>query len=330
MTRGASIGVDLGATKVAASLVSADYSLLASYRWPQTPADYNQAIDSVASLVANLTEDARSQDIFVTGVGVAVAAFLNADRSEVLHAANLDWRHKPLRADLEARVGRDITVANDADAAAWGEYLAGEHRAPANLLVVTLGTGLGCGIVVNGQLLTGSSGLGGEIGHLQVAPDGRQCPCGGRGCLEQYVSGSALVRSARDRAAADPDSARCLLNLVGADSSRIDGQAVTRAALDGDQAAIAAFDEVGGWLGFGIAHAVGILDPDAVLLGGGLASTGDLILRPTRRSYAEHVGIPSLRESRLIQIASLGAAAGAIGAALLAVNRSVSVGAARA
>ena len=318
MTAPLAIGVDVGGTKLAAGLVGADGALLAAHRWPERVRDYDAALDAIAALVARLREQAAAGGDDVVAVGVAAAAFLDADRTHVRHAANLDWHDRGLLADLAARVALPVTLVNDADAAAWGEHVHGAAAGDASVVLITLGTGVGSGIVVDRRLVTGAHGLGGEIGHLPVVPGGRACPCGGRGCLEQYASGPALRRAAIERATADPCAARRLLEAAGGTLEAIDGPAVLAAARDGDPAARAAFGEVGRWAGIAAAHAVALLDPGVVLLGGGLADAGELILAPAQAAYEQHVGIPALHADRRLGLARLGAHAGTIGAAALA------------
>ena len=312
------IGVDVGGTKLAAGLVDGDGALLAQQRWPERVHDYEAVLDAIATLVARLREQAASRGAEVGAVGVAVAAFLDAERTRVRHAANLGWHDHGLRADLAARLALPVTLVNDADAAAWGEHAHGAAAALAGVVLITLGTGVGGGVVVDRRIVAGAHGLGGEIGHLPVVPDGRACPCGGRGCLEQYASGPALRRAAIERAAADPSAARRLLEAAGGEPEAIDGPAVLAAARAGDPVALGAFEDVGRWAGIAAAYVVALLDPDVVLLGGGLADAGELLLAPAQAAYEQHVGIPALHGGRRLGLASLGPDAGIVGAAALA------------
>lgn len=317
MSDALAIGVDLGGTKLVAGLVDADGACLAQERWPRRIGGYDEALDAIAQLVGGLQRDAAADGGGVAALGVAVAAFLDTERAQVRHAANLDWRERPLRADLAARVGLPVTLANDADAAAWGEHVHGAGAGRPGLLLLTVGTGLGTGLVLDGRLVTGAHGLAPELGHAPVAPGGRDCPCGARGCLEPYASGTALRRAAQEAARADPAAARRLLAHAGGTVEAIDGPAVLAAAREGDAAALAAFAEVGHWLGIGVAHAVALLDPALVLIGGGLADAGKLLLAPARAACAAHVGMPGLRGAIAIEPARLGALAGVVGAAAL-------------
>jgi glucokinase len=209
-------------------------------------------------------------------------------------------------------------VDNDANAAAWGEYRHGAGAGARCLVVVTLGTGVGSGIVIADRLLSGSAGLAAELGHLTVGSEGRSCPCGGRDCLELYASGTALGRLGRAAAAEDPDAARHLLALADGELERIDGRLITAAARDGDVVALGLLAEVGRRLGAGLAQVTSVLDPGLILVGGGLAVAGELILAPARAAYAASVSLPAVRPLAPIRAAALGNTAGVVGIAALA------------
>jgi glucokinase len=217
LRREVTIGVDLGGTKLLAALVDADGRVSSLRRWPVRAAGYHQALDAIAELVGDLRREAEDRGGEVIAVGVAIAAFLTADRERVRDATNLvGWRDRPFRADLHERLRLPVVIENDADAAVWGEYAHGAAGGERCVVMTTVGTGIGGGIVIGGNLVRGGFGLAGEFGHLVVAPDGRLCGCGARGCLEAYASGTALVRSVRAAAAAEPERARRLLDRAGA------------------------------------------------------------------------------------------------------------------
>jgi len=311
------IGLDLGGSKLAAGLVDASGTVLAVGHRPVRGADYDDALDAIVALVGRLQGDSGEAGGGAVGVGVAAAAFLDADRTRIVHAANLGWHDRPLRGDLENRLELPVTLVNDADAAAWGEYVHGAGRGQSSIVLITLGTGVGSGIVIDGQLVCGAHGVGGELGHMPVVVDGRPCVCGGRGCLEQYASATALCRAAQEGARARPNAARRLLGLAG-DVEAVDGRHIVAAARAGDPVALAAFDEVGRWLGVAVAHVVALLDPALVLIGGGLVAAGELILAPASAGYSRHTGMPNLRPTPPLHRARLGANAGVVGAAALA------------
>jgi glucokinase len=210
-----------------------------------------------------------------------------------------------------------VVIENDANAAAWGEYRYGAGGDQQNVVVLTIGTGIGGGLILGGELYRGSFGIAGEPGHARVVPGGRQCGCGNYGCWEQYCSGNALVRAARELATERPDDARRLLELAGS-VEEIDGPVVTRAAREGDPAALDCFQEIGRWLGQGMADLAAVLDPGRFIVGGGVGEAGPLLLAPARETYAAVLTGRGHRPLADIVPATLGAEAGLIGAADLA------------
>jgi glucokinase len=236
----------------------------------------------------------------------------------VLFAPNLAWRDEPVKKLLEERIGRPVTVENDANAAAWAETRLGAGRGHENVVLITVGTGIGAGIVFDGRLYRGGFGSAGEPGHYRVVPDGRLCGCGNRGCWEQYTSGSALVAEAREFARRSPEAATRLLQLAGGTAEGIDGPAVTEAAREGDPGAVRCFEIVGSWLGAGLADLSAILDPSCFVIGGGVSEAGELLLRPARTAYEQGLSGHSHRPYADVRLAELGPDAGLIGAAELA------------
>ena len=310
------IGVDVGGTKIVAALVDAEGTVHAQLRDEHRGADHDEVVDRVVAFVQELAALAGEQGARgVAGVGVAVAAFLTADRLEVREAANLRWPTSRLAERLTKRIGLPVALENDADAAAWGEWRFGAGRDARCLLLVTLGTGVGGGVVADGRLFTGGNGLALEIGHLQVERGGRECPCGAHGCLEQYASGAALGRVARAAASEDPAAAALLLELSGGDEDAITGALVGAAAERGDAVALGACRTIGGWLGLGLAQSCAILDPSLILIGGGASAAGPVILEEARVALRRHVGAPNVRPDVPIRLAALGDAAGLVGAA---------------
>ncbi|HVT20226.1 MAG TPA: ROK family glucokinase [Mycobacteriales bacterium] len=307
------IGIDIGGTKVAAGVVDDDGQLLATSRRPTPSNDPVRLAELVADVVTELRE---SHD--VAAVGVGAAGWVDAARTTVLFAPNLAWRNTPLHADLSRLVDLPVDVENDANAAAWGEHRFGAGEREPDTVVLTIGTGIGAGLIVDGELRRGRFGIGGEPGHYRVVPGGRLCGCGNHGCWEQYCSGTALVRAAREIARERPADAARLLELADGDPDAIDGPVVTIAAQEGDHAAIDCFEEVGRWLGQGLADLTAILDPGRFVIGGGVADAGDLLLRPARETYAAVVSGRGYRPIADVVGATLGADAGLIGAADLA------------
>jgi glucokinase len=310
---GLALGVDIGGTKTAVLVVDSDGVVVDRALCPTPGHDADEIERAVARLAAELR--ARHE---VVAVGVGAAGYIDAAGDTVLAATHLAWVDEPLRAKLEARTGLPVHVENDATAAAWAEHRFGAGRGCDPMLMVTVGTGVGGGIVVGGGLLRGWTGVGAEIGHTVLERDGRPCACGDRGCLEQYASGKALVREARAMAADHEGVAHALLALAGGDPQAIEGPMVTAAARDGDLVAVRSLALVGTALGRGIASLVNVLDPQRVVVGGGVADAGELLLGPAREEMAKHVVGRAHRALPELVGAELNNAAGAVGAADLA------------
>lgn len=306
------IGVDVGGTKIAAGLVDELGHIVARQRRESPALDSDAIEDTIAELVTDL-----SRDRIIVGVGVAAAGFIDAQRSTVLFAPNLAWRGEPLKAELERRTGQHVVVENDANAAAWGEFRFGGGADVEDMLMVTVGTGVGGGIVMHGVLQRGASGIAAEIGHMRVVPNGRFCPCGNYGCWEQYASGSALVRNAREVAAADVCGAP-LLARAGGKIEAITGPMITEAARAGDEFALDRLADLGRWLGEGIASLAAVLDPAVVVIGGGVSAADELLLGPIRKHYKANITGRGHRPLLEVRAAELGNDAGIIGAADLA------------
>jgi glucokinase len=307
------IGIDIGGTKVAAGVVDEAGEVLAEARRRTPSQDPAHIADVVVEIVGQLRSEHE-----VAAVGIGAAGFVDSERATVLFAANLPWRHTPIRADISNRLDIPLIVENDANAAAWGEFRFGAGGQEPDVIVLTIGTGIGAGIIINGQLHRGRFGIAGEPGHMRVVPGGRLCGCGNRGCLEQYCSGKALVRAAREVAQERPADAARLLDLAHGDIANIDGPVVTKAAQEGDPAAVDCFDEIGRWLGQGLADMAALLDPGRFVIGGGVAEAGELLLDAGRESYAAVVTGRGYRPLADVVPAQLGSQAGLIGAADLA------------
>ncbi|EFC79947.1 ROK family glucokinase [Parafrankia sp. EUN1f] len=305
------IGVDIGGTKVAAGVVDAQGTVLASTRRPTPSHDPAEVAEVVVELVAELR-----QSFEIRAVGVGAAGWIDRDRSTVLFAPNLAWRDEPLRQVLADRVGLPVVVENDANAMAWAEYRFGAGRGHSDLVCVTVGTGIGGGIVLNGLLHRGAFGIGAEMGHMQMVPGGHECGCGNAGCWEQYASGRAVVRAAREIAAESPEAA--LRMLGGRQAADLTGPDVTAAAQQGDPAALACLEQVGHWLGQGLANLAAVLDPSRFVVGGGVSDAGELLVSPARTRFRSVLSGRGHRPEADVVVATLGSAAGIVGAADLA------------
>jgi len=310
------IGVDAGGTKVEGLLVDVERDdPILDRRRVDTPAmDAEAAAGTIVALARDLM--AGRSDVVALGVG---AAGMVSVEGVMRFAPNLAWRELPLRDRVEQGVGLPTIVDNDANVAAWGEFRFGAGRGATDMLLVTVGMGIGGGIVSGGTLYRGSHGFAAEIGHIIVEPGGPRCGCGNLGCWEQVASGRAVDRLGRRAVAEHPASP--LARLVSTHPEGLVGPAVTAAARAGDPVAIDVLAEVGRRLGEGIAGLVNVLDPDAVVVGGGVVEAGDLFLEPARRAFADAVEGASHRPEVPILPATLGIDAGAVGAADLGLRQ---------
>lgn len=308
--RGLAIGIDIGGTKVAAGVVDPRGAVL-DQRRRLTPGNDPRAVEAtIVDLVRELSAGHR-----VLSVGIGAAGWMDLSSSNVLFSPHLAWRNEPLRANLERLLRRPVVLSNDADAAGWAEWRFGAGRGQSRLVCVTLGTGIGGAMVMDSKLERGRFGLAGEFGHQVVMPQGHRCECGNRGCWEQYASGNALGREARELARAKSPVAQELLRRVDGDVDAITGTVVTELALAGDAACRELVEEVGEWLGLGLANLAAALDPGLFVIGGGLCEAGEMLLAPARRSFARNLTGRGFRPAAPISLAALGPGAGMIGAA---------------
>jgi glucokinase len=309
---GLTIGVDIGGTKIAAGVVDEEGAVLDMCKVP-TPATAEGVVDSIADAVRTVGAQHT-----VDAVGIGAAGYVDDKRATVLFAPNIAWRHEALKDKVEKRVGLPVVVENDANAAAWGEYRFGAGKGHDDVVCITLGTGLGGGIVIGGRLHRGRFGVAAEFGHIRVVPDGLLCGCGSQGCWEQYASGRALVRYARQRAAATPENAGMLLELGDGTPAGIEGRHVSQAARAGCPVAVDAFRELARWAGAGLADLASLFDPSAFIVGGGVSDEGDLVLEPIRKSFRRWLVGGQWRPHAQVLAARLGGEAGLVGAADLA------------
>jgi glucokinase len=310
------VGVDVGGTKVLGGVVDASGKVLATSR-RDTPREGGKELTRTIAEVALELMQSHS----VSAVGVSAAGFVSSDRKTMLATPNIaDWNGVQLDLELTKLIGLPVVIENDANAAAWGEAKFGAGRNQAHMMMLTIGTGVGGGIVVNSELYRGAFGIAAEFGHLRVVPEGHLCGCGARGCFEQYASGSALRRHAREAISASPDLARNLLARGDGTIDGLTGQAITEAARDGDSVALAAFQTTAQYLGAGIASLAVLLDPSCVVIGGGVIDAGEILLAPTREAMKRYMPFAGKHPYPEIVAAELGNEAGLVGVADLARN----------
>jgi len=308
------IGIDVGGTKVLGGVIDESGKVLTTAR-KDTP---RQGGSALTQTIADVAKELLQQHS-VASVGVSAAGFVSSDRKTMLATPNIaDWNGVDLDHQLTALIGLPVVIENDANAAAWGEAKFGAGKNQDHMMMLTVGTGIGGGIVVNGALYRGAFGIAAEFGHMRVVPDGHICGCGARGCFEQYASGNALLRHAREAINASPEVARNLLSRGDGTVAGLTGQAITEAARDGDAVALAAFNTTGQWLGAGIASLAVLLDPACVVIGGGVIDAGEILLKPTRESLERNMPFAGKHPYPQIIAAQLGNEAGLVGVADLA------------
>jgi glucokinase len=314
MTAACAIGVDVGGTKILG--IALDPAMpsepLASLQVP-TPHGASALVDAIVAMVGDLTVASGGRQ--PTGVGIGLPGLVS--RAGVLRfAPNMPGVvEQDLTDALQPRLGVPVVVDNDGNCAAWAEVKVGAARGRREVTFVGLGTGIAGGFVLDGQLVRGGHGYAGEPGHMTVVPGGEQCACGRKGCWEAYGSGTGLGRMAAAAAAAG--RAPAILAKAGGDPTAVRGEHATAALLDGDPDAVALVDHFAGWVALGTANLVSLLDPDVVVLGGGMVEVGEPLVRPIRRHLAEATFAARLRGGPPLVAAALGRQAGGIGAALL-------------
>lgn len=304
------IGVDLGGTKMLVGVLSGTEPL-----YEQREVSRGQTEDELVELLVREVNEAREARPDVAAVGLGIPATIDHDRGVAVAAVNLPLSEVPIRDIVSERTGLPVFVDNDANVAAYAEYLFGAARGKPHMVMLTVGTGIGGGLILGGEVYRGSTGAGAELGHVVIQADGPPCQgnCPNHGCVEALASGTALGREARAAAESAPDSA---LGKRLAEGGEIDGRAVTEAALAGDEIAVGVFDLIGSRLGVACASLANVFQPDAIVVGGGVIAAGDLLLEPARRELRQRALNP-MNKTPILE-ATLGNDAGMIGAAAMA------------
>lgn len=292
-----SIGIDIGGTKIAGALVN-ELGEIMSKQQVASPA--HSAEDMESAIVTLINELSNGNP--VVAAGVAAAGFIDAAQSTVYYAPNIAWRNEPLKDKLEAKIDLPIVIENDANAAGWAEYRFGAGKSFTHMTMLTIGTGVGGAIIANGELFTGGFGAGAELGHLRVQPDGLECGCGQRGCIEAYASGRALLRYMREET----------------QNPQLDALEGKKLLEDGDRAAWRALSTLGNWMGVACASLSAVLDPQVFVIGGGVAAAGEHLLSPIRESFLSNVSARGYHPEPEFRIAEMVNDAGVVGAADLA------------
>jgi glucokinase len=305
------IGVDLGGTKMLLGVLDAD----AKVAWESREASTGQSEEELVELLVREVDEARAARAGIAAIGMGIPATIDHEKGVAVSAVNLPIENLPIRDLVGERTGLPVFVDNDANVAALAEHLYGAARGAENAVMLTIGTGIGGGLILGGEIYRGSTGAGAELGHMAIQMDGPGCQgnCPNRGCVETFASGTALGREGRAAAESEPDSA---LGELLANGEEVDGKAVTEAALAGDETAIGVFDLVGGRLGVALASFANIFEPETIVIGGGVIAAGDLLLDPARRELQARALRPM--NGTPVVPAELGQDAGMIGAAAMA------------
>lgn len=311
MSPAEAIGVDLGGTKMLLGVLDADSNVL----WESKERSTGQDEEELVELLVREVEEARQARPGAAALGLGIPATIDRARGVAVSAVNLPIDDLPIRDLAAERTGLPVFVDNDANVAALAEHLYGAAQGADNAVMLTLGTGIGGGLILGGEVYRGATGAGAELGHIVIDFDGPPCQgnCPGHGCVETFASGTAIGREGREAAEREPDSA---LGGMKAAGQEIDGKAVTEAALAGDPTAVGVFDLVGTRLGAALASFANIFDPEVIVIGGGVMAAGDLLLEPARREL-ESRALPPMNRTPVLA-AKLGPEAGMIGAAAMA------------
>ena len=310
------IGIDLGGTAVKIGIVDSEYRIIHKHSI-ETGAErpYAAIVADIATGVKQALLDAGIGMDECVSAGIGSPGLVDTQRGAVMFAGNLGFENVPISQELQKHIPLPVHLGNDANCAALGEALAGSAKGTRNSVLITLGTGVGGGIIINGKIYTGAYGAAAEIGHIVLVPDGEPCTCGQLGCFEAYASATALIRQAQRAAQAHPESA--LMTLAGGDTGRIGGDTVFAAANMGDAAAQQVLRDYLWYLSIGIVGIVNMLRPDVVLIGGGISNAGDALIGPVGDYVKKNVFAAKYAPGPPVRRAALGNDAGIIGAAML-------------
>ena len=303
------IGLDLGGTHIGAGLV--ENGVLKAKKYVDTPSDreFHATVKAMAEAIYALLAENGVELSQCEAIGIGSPGVADEKTGNIVYSANFDWHDVPLRRELHSLVPLPIAIANDADAAGWAEYVAGAGKGSQSCVTITLGTGVGGGIVLNGKLFSGGMAGGGELGHVTLVAEGRVCGCGKKGCAEAYTSATAIIKRAQELLGSYPDSSLAKLESINA-------KAVVDAARQGDKLGRFVFEEYVNYLAHLLASIINLLAPQVIALGGGVAGAGDFLLEPLRRRVDELVLNKALPRAK-ITLATMGSDAGIVGAAML-------------
>ena len=309
------IGIDIGGTNIKAGVVDGTYELLSSVSVKTNAVNgYESVVTAIYEAIESAVKEASLTMDDIKAIGVGCPGTMDSENGVVLYANNLYWENVPLAKDIEKKFGKKVILENDANVAAYGEFLAGAAKGSDNAVVITLGTGVGAGIIINGEIYSGSNNAGGEIGHTVIEVDGCQCTCGRKGCFETYASATGLVRMTREMIEKNPESV--MSEMVQRDG-KVSARTSFNAAKSGDKYAVEVVEKYVKYLAVGIANVINVFQPDVLCIGGGVCNEGDNLLVPLKKQVAQQIYSKNSSKNTEIVICSLGNKAGMIGSAML-------------
>lgn len=311
------IGVDVGGTNIACGIVNDNCKIIARSKVKtneQGKAEYAEVLEKIKSAIRIACDEAEIALSAAHSIGIGCPGTCNSDSGVVEYSNNLGFLNVPLRKDLEDEFKIPVYLDNDANAAAFGEFIAGAAKGAKSTVVITLGTGVGSGIVIDGKVYRGANFAGGEIGHTVIVTDGAPCTCGRKGCFEAYSSATGLVRMTTQAIERDPKS---IMARMIREDGKVSARTAYKAMKEGDSTAKAVTEEYVKYLSCGIANVINTFQPDILCIGGGVCNEGDTLLKPLKAAVAEQIYSKRSAKNTDIVICSLGNDAGIIGAAML-------------
>ena len=315
------VGIDLGGTNIVAGVVDKDYNIIARAECKTAiPRPESEVCDSMAAIVKEAVKKAKLKMDDISHIGIGVPGAVNPETKIVETSPNLLFHNWEVSKMMEERLNKPVRIENDANAAAWGEFLAGSAKGCKNAVAITLGTGVGGGIIIDGKLYSGSNFAGAELGHMVIVKDGKECGCGRKGCWESYASATALINMTKEAIKNEKAEFSYMLKAVEGDLNNVTGKTPFDAMLAGDATGKAVVEEYIGYLATGIVNVINIFQPDILCIGGGVCNEGDPLLLPLKELVAKEIYTKNSAKNTEIVIAKLGNDAGIIGAAFLGLS----------
>ena len=310
------LGIDLGGTNIVAGVVDKKYKIVAKASCKTAvPRPESEICDSMAEVAKKAVEKAKLTMDDIESVGIGVPGAVNPKTGVIEYSANLFFHNWEVVEMMEERLGKKVHIENDANAAALGEYLAGSAKGARNAVAITLGTGVGGGIIIDGKIYSGSNFAGAELGHMVIVKDGKECACGRRGCWETYASATGLINLTKQKILSEKLEFSYMLKLCDGDINKVNGRTAFDAMRDGDPTAKSVVEEYISYLSCGLVNIINIFQPDVLCIGGGVCNEGDPLMVPMRELVKKEVYTRMLDKNTRIEVAALGNDAGIIGAA---------------